>query len=150
MHRLRDTLARTAAFIGIPWALRDPTDFFETQSVLAGERLRRQQSTRPTPGPKSFGEAIAAHFDLDSLWGRGNRFFTALGTVAGFGYGIAAFVGGAGRGLGGFAATLVKWTAVGALAGTLFQMAIVAAAALGLLWLILMAIGLLLNVLTSL
>jgi hypothetical protein len=102
------------------------------------------QPSAPYSGPPY------SHYDRDSLWGRGNRLFTLVGAIAGVGYGVwsALFSGGT-AGLGSAVLTTLKWAGAGLVGGALFQMGVVAALSLGLLWGILMLLGLLLNLLAG-
>lgn len=102
----------TAARLGIPYA-RDLTDPITQLSHDEGVRLRRDK-TVPPEGPRTFGEALAAHFDPETGWGATNRLLVPVGAVVGFGFGFwKAVLSGAGLALGEAFIAIVMWTLAG-------------------------------------
>ena len=134
------------------------------QNAAATHRPKPEAFSNPTFGDVQLPPAITpsgsagpakptgpySHYDSDTTWGRGNRLFTLLGTVGGLGYGVwVAMLSGGGSALGTGPLGIAKWTLAGAVGGALFQMALVAALSLGLLFAILWGLGLLLKLLAG-
>lgn len=148
--RLKDLLPWTAARLGIPYA-RDLTDPITQLAHDEGVRLRRRsEEATPPGGPRTFGEAFAAHFDPETGWGAANRLLVPVGAVVGFGFGFwKAVLAGGGLALGEALVTIAMWTLAGVAGGALFLMALVAAASIGLLVGLLFLLGLLLDFLAG-
>jgi hypothetical protein len=107
-----------------------------------GRRVRGERR-RPEPGP---GPAPPG----GSAFVRWSLYLGGVGAIGGFCWGIWQAITLPGvHGLGPAVTTVLKWTAIGAGAGTLSLAGLVAAASLGLLWVILLGLGLLLNLLAG-
>jgi hypothetical protein len=84
----------------------------------------------------------------DTTLGRGNRFFAAVGTIGGFGYGLLqAFTTAPGLGPG--IALVFKSTVIGAAGGFFLLLGLVAAACIALLLVVLWSLATLLNLLAG-
>lgn len=97
-----------------------------------------------TPPPGSLRAALIG----DTTLGRGNRFFAAVGTIGGFGFGLLqAFTTAPGLGPG--IALVLKSTVIGAACGFFLLLGLVAAACIALLLIVLWSLATLLNLLAG-